>query len=166
LVGDTIQFTSLHPYRIKVSGRIKHYINAFGEELIIDNADKAIAITSQVTNSIVKDYTAAPIYFSDTSNGAHEWLIEFEKEPEDIKTFTLELDHALKMVNGDYEAKRHKDIALRLPIVRSVPPQTFNNWLNSKGKLGGQHKIPRLSNERKFVEEIMSFTNHKNNVTE
>jgi GH3 auxin-responsive promoter. len=166
VVGDTIQFTSLHPYRIKVSGRIKHYINAFGEELIIDNTDKAIAMTSQVTNCIVTDYTAAPVYFSDTSNGAHEWLIEFEKEPEDMNTFTLELDHALKLVNGDYEAKRHKDIALRMPIVHSVPVQTFSKWLNSKGKLGGQHKIPRLSNDRKFVEEIMSFTNHEKNGTE
>ena len=100
------------------------------------------------------------------SNGAHEWLIEFEKEPEDIKIFTIELDHALKMVNGDYEAKRHKDIALRMPIVHPVPGQTFSRWLNSKGKLGGQHKIPRLSNERKFVEEIMSFMNHEKNEAE
>jgi hypothetical protein len=157
IVGDTIQFTSLHPYRIKVSGRTKHYINAFGEELIIDNADKAIAMTSKSTNSIVKDYTAAPVYFSDKSNGAHEWLIEFEKEPSDIKSFIVELDHSLKMVNGDYEAKRYKDIALSMPQVHPVPANTFSKWLTSKGKLGGQHKIPRLSNERTFLEEIKKF---------
>jgi hypothetical protein len=157
LLGDTIQFTSLHPFRIKVSGRIKHYINAFGEEVIVDNTDKAIAIASEQTNAIVNDYTAAPIYFSEEGNGAHEWLIEFEKEPQDLTHFIFELDAALKTINSDYEAKRHKDIALRMPVVRAVPKNTFSNWLNSKGKLGGQHKVPRLSNDRKFIEEISTF---------
>src|SRR5690606_2921689 len=120
IVGDTIQFTSLQPYRIKVSGRLKHYINAFGEEVIVDNSDKAIAIACQKTGAIVNDYTAAPVYFSDSSNGAHEWLVEFEKEPEDLDTFTRELDAALKNINSDYEAKRHKDIALRLPLLHSI----------------------------------------------
>jgi hypothetical protein len=155
LVGDTIQFTSLKPFRIKVSGRLKHYINAFGEEVIVDNADKAIAEASEKTGAIVIDYTAAPVYFSETSNGAHEWLIEFEKEPGSLDAFTKELDTALKNTNSDYEAKRHKDIALRLPIIHSLKKGTFSEWLHSKGKLGGQHKVPRLSNERNLVEEIL-----------
>jgi hypothetical protein len=158
VLGDTIQFTSVNPYRIKVSGRLKHFMNAFGEEVIVDNADKAIAVASQKTGVVVNDYTAAPVYFSDSSNGAHEWLIEFEKEPESLDVFTHELDIALKSVNSDYEAKRHKSIALRLPVIHSLKKGTFNEWLQSKGKLGGQHKVPRLSNERKFVEEILTFT--------
>ena len=157
LIGDTIQFTSLRPFRIKVSGRIKHYINAFGEEVIIDNTDKAISIACKQTNAIVKDYTAAPIYFSNESNGAHEWLIEFEKEPADLQKFTFQLDVALKSINSDYEAKRYKDIALRMPLVKKLKPGTFVNWLSSKGKLGGQHKVPRLSNERTILDEINQF---------
>jgi hypothetical protein len=157
LVGDTIQFVSLDPFRIKVSGRIKHYINAFGEEIIIDNTDQAIAVASEKTGAIVKDYSAAPVYFSDEGNGAHEWLIEFEKEPQDLEGFTSELDLALKNINSDYEAKRYKDIALRMPLINSVPPNTFTNWLSSKGKLGGQHKVPRLSNERTILDDIKSF---------
>lgn len=155
LLGDTIQFTSLRPYKIKVSGRLKHYMNAFGEEVIVDNADKAIAIASFKTNSVVKDYTAAPVFFSEDNNGAHEWLIEFETAPQNVNSFTFELDEALKAVNSDYEAKRYKNIALRLPIVHSLEKDTFNKWLKSKGKLGGQHKVPRLSNERKMIEEIL-----------
>lgn len=154
LVGDTIQFTSLNPYRIKVSGRLKHYINAFGEELIVDNSDKAIAIASARTGAVVNDYTAAPVYFSDEGNGAHEWLIEFENEPADLGCFVEELDAALKVQNSDYEAKRHKNIALALPLVHSVPKGLFTSWLKMKGKLGGQHKVPRLSNERQHIEEI------------
>lgn len=155
LLGDTIQFTSLRPFKIKVTGRLKHYMNAFGEEVIVDNADKAIAIASSKTNSIVKDYTAAPVFFSENNNGAHEWLIEFEMPPRDLSLFTFELDEALKSVNSDYEAKRYKNIALRLPIVHSLKKDTFNKWLKNNGKLGGQHKVPRLSNERKMVEEIL-----------
>jgi hypothetical protein len=157
LLGDTVQFTSLRPFRIKVAGRLKHFINAFGEEVIVDNADHAIAIASRKTGDIVADYTAAPVYFSDSSNGAHEWLIEFEKEPQNLQQFTYELDSALKSVNSDYEAKRHKDIALRMPIVRSLPKGIFAEWLKSKGKLGGQHKVPRLSNDRKYIDEIMKI---------
>lgn len=154
LLGDTIQFTSLYPYRIKVSGRLKHFINAFGEEVIVENSDYAIAAASQKTGAIVNDYTAAPIYFSDSSNGAHEWLIEFEKEPENIDQFINELDEALKNVNSDYEAKRQKDIALRKPVVHTLQKGLFTKWLREKGKLGGQHKVPRLSNERILIEEI------------
>ena len=157
LVGDTIQFTSLNPYRIIVSGRLKHYINAFGEEVIVDNSDRAIAYAAHKTNAIVSDYTAAPLYFSEHSNGAHEWLIEFEKEPCSLEQFTEALDEELKNINSDYEAKRHKNIALRMPLVKMLPRGSFTAWLKSKGKLGGQHKVPRLSNERKFVEEILAM---------
>ena len=156
LIGDTVTFTSINPYKIKVSGRLKHYMNAFGEEVIVDNTDKAIAIACEKTNAMVSDYTAAPVYFSEYSNGAHEWLIEFEKEPDNITAFTYELDNALKDVNSDYEAKRHKDIALRLPIIHVLPKGTFTKWLKSKEKLGGQHKVPRLSNERTIVEEVFA----------
>lgn len=159
LVGDTVQFTSLNPYKIKVSGRLKHYINAFGEEVIVDNSDRAIAIASEKTNAIVNDYTAAPLYFGDDSNGAHEWLIEFEKYPADMNEFIDELDAALKEINSDYEAKRYKDIALRKPVLHALQKGVFTSWLKSKGKLGGQHKVPRLSNERKYLEEILAMTN-------
>ena len=159
LLGDTIQFTSLKPFRIKVSGRLKHFINAFGEELIIDNSDHAIAIASEKTGAVVNDYTAAPVYFSDASNGAHEWLIEFEHEPSDLNNFRNELDAALKSINSDYEAKRHKDIALRTPIIHSLKKGAFTEWLRKKGKLGGQHKVPRLSNDRKLVDEILMVNN-------
>lgn len=154
LVGDTVQFTSVNPYKIKVSGRLKHYMNAFGEEVIVDNSDKAIAMAAQKTNAIVTDYTAAPIYFTQDSNGAHEWLIEFEKPPANMEFFIYELDAALKSINSDYEAKRHKSIALRMPHVQALPPGSFANWLRSKNKMGGQHKVPRLSNERTILEEI------------
>ncbi|MBS1653203.1 MAG: GH3 auxin-responsive promoter family protein [Bacteroidetes bacterium] len=155
LIGDTIQFTSLAPFKIKVSGRLKHFINAFGEEVIVDNTDKAVAIASAATGAVVNDYTAGPVYFSESSNGAHEWLIEFEKEPENMNAFTTSLDAALKSINSDYEAKRYKDIALGLPIIHSLTKGTFANWLRQKGKLGGQHKVPRLSNDRVMIEEIL-----------
>lgn len=157
LIGDTVQFTSLAPYKIKVSGRTKHFINAFGEEVIVNNSDSAIAAACEKTGAIVNDYTAAPIYFSEKGNGGHEWLIQFEKEPADFGLFTYELDNALKNANSDYEAKRHKDIALRLPVIRPLKKGVFEEWLKSKGKLGGQHKVPRLSNERKYIDEIKSI---------
>lgn len=159
LVGDTIQFTSIRPFKIKVTGRLKHYMNAFGEEVIVDNTDKAIAIASAKTNAIVSDYTAAPVFFSERENGAHEWLIEFEKLPDDMDEFTFALDDALKSVNSDYEAKRYKNIALRMPLVHVLETGTFREWLKQKGKLGGQHKVPRLSNERKLIEEIIGMVN-------
>jgi len=157
LIGDTVQFTSINPYKIKVTGRLKHYINAFGEELIVDNSDHAIAIAAEKTKAIINDYTAAPIYFTEKHNGGHEWLIEFEKEPNNPTAFIYELDIALKEINSDYEAKRYKDIALQLPIVHFLPKGTFTEWLRSKGKVGGQHKVPRLSNERTMLEEILSL---------
>jgi hypothetical protein len=155
LVGDTIHFTRLGPYRIRVSGRLKHYINAFGEEVIVDNADKAVLAAANKSGAVVNDYTAAPVYFGDHTNGAHEWLIEFEKEPQHIDLFAEELDNALKGLNSDYEAKRHKDIALRPPMVKSVPKGLFTSWLRKKGKLGGQHKVPRLSNDRINIDELL-----------
>ncbi len=159
LVGDTIQFTSLRPFKIKVTGRLKHYMNAFGEEVIVDNADKAIAIASAKTNAIVSDYTAAPVFFSERENGAHEWLIEFDKPPGNMDEFITTLDEALKSVNSDYEAKRYKNIALRMPLVHVIETGTFRQWLKQKGKLGGQHKVPRLSNERNLIEEILAMVN-------
>ena len=154
LVGDTIQFVSTSPYRIKVSGRLKQFINAFGEELIADNSDKAISETCSALGFTIKEYTAAPIYMSDQNKGAHEWLIEFDENPKDLEAFTLLLDKNLQAANSDYEAKRHKNIALGLPQITAVRAGCFHDWLKQKGKLGGQHKVPRLSNERKFIEEI------------
>lgn len=159
LVGDTIQFTHLAPYRIKVSGRLKQFINAFGEELIADNSDKAMSQACADFGVSMKEYTVAPIYMSDQHSGAHEWLIEFEKPPSDLQAFTVALDNYLKMANSDYEAKRHKSIALGLPQITFVKNNCFHIWLKQKGKLGGQHKVPRLSNERIFIEEIKKVNN-------
>jgi hypothetical protein len=158
LLGDTIQFTSLKPFKVKVSGRLKHYINAFGEEIIADNADLAIAEACKKTGAIVSDYTAAPVYFSETARGAHEWLIEFEKNPDNPAMFIAELDSALKNANSDYEAKRYKDLVLTQPVVHFLQNGIFTEWLRCKGKLGGQHKVPRLSNERTVLEEIMALS--------
>ena len=154
MIGDTVKFTSLKPYRIVVSGRTKHFINAFGEEVIVDNADKAIAEAARKTDAIVKEYTAAPIYFSEAKNGTHEWLVEFEKAPKDLAIFTKILDESLQKLNSDYEAKRHKNLAMSMPLIQSVTKGTFYKWLKRKGKVGGQHKVPRLANHRRFVEEI------------
>ena len=157
-IGDTVTFTSLNPYRIRITGRTAHFINAFGEELIVENAERAIAETCKKSGAVVREYTASPVYFSDESCGAHEWLIEFEKHPDDIVRFSELLDQELKNVNSDYEAKRYKNMALRPPMVKVMAENTFYNWLKSKEKLGGQHKVPRLSNNRKIVEEVLSFS--------
>ncbi len=157
ILGDTIQFTSLHPYRITVTGRTKFFINAFGEEVVVENTDKAISTACLQTGAIINDYTAGPVYFSDNKNGAHEWLIEFESRPENMDEFTDILDKTLQSVNSDYEAKRYKNIALQKPIIHAVPVQTFNNWLKYKDKLGGQHKVPRLYNNRKYIDEILKI---------
>jgi hypothetical protein len=157
MTGDTIQFTTLKPYRIKVSGRTQSFINAFGEELMVHNADIAIEEASKQNEALVKDYTAAPVFISDSDSGAHEWCIEFEKEPKSIDQFMKVLDETLKKVNSDYEAKRHKNMALRFPIIHLMPKGTFYNWLKLKGKLGGQNKVPRLSNNRKIIEEILQL---------
>ncbi len=154
IIGDTIKFSSLNPFRIRVSGRTKLFVNAFGEEVIIENTDQAIQTACEKTNALVKDYTMAPVYFTEKENGAHEWLIEFDKPPANTDYFKEVLDTALKSLNSDYEAKRYKDMALRPPIIHIVPEGTFYNWLRQNGKLGGQHKIPRLSNDRTILENI------------
>jgi hypothetical protein len=158
VIGDTVRFTSLSPYRIQVSGRTKFYLNAFGEEVIVDNADYAIAKACEVTGAEVADYSAAPVYMTGATNGAHEWIIEFDKLPCALEEFTRLMDKALQSINSDYEAKRHKDIALRMPIVHIMPKGGFAAWLKEKNKLGGQHKVPRLSNDRKQLEEMLPFT--------
>jgi len=157
MIGDTIMFTSLKPYRFRITGRTKHFINAFGEEVIIDNADKALEAACKATGAIISEFTAGPVYMDADSRGTHEWLIEFENEPSDINVFTDILDETLKSLNSDYEAKRFKDINLVKPIIRPVPKGTFNSWLRSKNKLGGQNKVPRLSNTREFIEELYEF---------
>ena len=157
ILGDTIQFTSIAPYRIKISGRTKLYINAFGEELMIDNAEKAVAAVQKQCDCVITEFTAAPVYLSGKDKGAHQWLIEFEHEPSDIKEFTRILDYELQQANSDYEAKRKANLALQEPQVNILPQGTFYRWLKSKNKLGGQHKVPRLSNDRKLLEDILTF---------
>lgn len=157
MIGDTIRFTSLSPYRIQITGRTKHFINAFGEEVIIDNAEKALTKACSETKAIIRDYTACPIYFQGTDAGGHEWIIEFEHQPENIGQFTDILDNTLREINSDYDAKRFKDMALRRPLIHVAPDGTFYNWMKHRGKLGGQHKVPRLANERHYVEEILEL---------
>jgi hypothetical protein len=157
VIGDTIMFTSLNPYRFRITGRTRNFINAFGEELIVENADKAIAIACEQCNALVTEYTGAPVYLTGQEKGAHEWLIEFEIPPADLAAFTAAFDTALKSVNSDYEAKRYRGLMLQEPIIRVMPPNTFYNWLKSKGKLGGQNKVPRLSNDRKYIDEIFGM---------
>ncbi len=157
-LGDTVMFTSTSPYKIRVTGRTKHFINAFGEELIIDNAEKAISETMKVCNCSIADYTAGPVYMGPSSHGAHEWLIEFQTQPESIELFTKVLDGELRKLNSDYDAKRTGNLTLGMPVVKSMPSKTFYNWLKIKDKLGGQHKMPRLSNHRKLIEEILEMT--------
>jgi hypothetical protein len=157
MVGDVIRFTSIHPYRIKISGRTRHYINTFGEELIVDNADKAMVVACEKTGAIIREYTAGPVFMESNSNGAHEWLIEFEKEPESIDYFGEVFDNALKALNSDYEAKRYKNITLRPPVIRTMEAGTFYNWMKNRGKLGGQNKVPRLANDRKYLDEILEM---------
>jgi len=157
MIGDTVQFTSLAPYRIKITGRTKHFINAFGEEVIIDNAEQALTKACQETGAEIKDYTAGPIYFKGEKAGGHEWIIEFDKQPNDFEKFVDVMDKTLREVNSDYDAKRFKDMALARPKVHNAPANTFYNWLKAKDKLGGQHKVPRLANERKYVDDILEM---------
>jgi hypothetical protein len=157
-IGDTVRFTSLSPYRIRISGRTKHYINTFGEEVIIENADKAISKASDVTGSIIDNYTAAPIYLGlREQKGGHEWAVEFVKEPDDLERFSHVLDEELRDINSDYDAKRYRSMALKPPVVHCVPKGTFYTWLKKKGKLGGQHKVPRLSNTREYLNDILDI---------
>jgi hypothetical protein len=162
-IGDTITFTSLFPFRIKVSGRTKHFINAFGEEVIIDNAEKALDEACKATGAVISEYTASPVYLTSKSNGAHEWLIEFAREPEDMDQFIDILDKSLMAINSDYEAKRSTGMVLGRPIVESLPDGTFYRWLRSKGKLGGQNKVPRLCNSRQYADEIKTHFSRSQN---
>jgi hypothetical protein len=157
IIGDTVRFTSVTPYRFLVTGRTKSFINAFGEELIVENADKAISEACLQTKAQVKDYTAAPLFMKEGKKGAHEWLIEFSKQPSSLEIFTEILDAQLKSLNSDYEAKRQNDMSLQKPIIYNVPIGTFEKWLKKNGKLGGQHKVPRLNNNRFIFEEIKAL---------
>ena len=155
IVGDTVKFTSKTPYRFKITGRTKSFINVFGEELIVENADKAIARAANKIGTVVREYTVAPVFMDGLENGAHEWLIEFTDVPDDVSRFQLLLDEALRELNSDYNAKRCNNFVLGPPIIKVLNAGTFDNWLKSIGKLGGQHKVPRLSNSREIVEQIL-----------
>ena len=154
-IGDTVRFTSINPFRIKVTGRTKHHINVFGEELIIENAEAALRKAAKLTHSEIIDYTAGPIFMEGKEKGAHEWIIEFKKHPDDIDTFNQLLDAFLQEVNSDYEAKRYRNITLKFPKIHTARKDLFKDWLKQNDKLGGQHKIPRLSNSREFLEELL-----------
>jgi len=161
IIGDTIKFTSKTPYRFKISGRTKSYINAFGEELIVENSDQAISEACKQTSAQIKEYTAAPIFMTNNQKGGHEWLIEFITPPNDLKTFSKVLDETLKSINTDYAAKRVGDLSMGPPKVINLPKGTFEKWLKQKGKLGGQNKIPRLKNDRSIVDEILKKKSQK-----
>lgn len=154
LIGDTVRFISLNPYRIRVTGRTKHHINVFGEELMVENTDQAIAKACRLTHSEVVDYTAAPIFMIDKEKGAHEWMIEFKKKPENIDLFQKILDETLQSLNSDYEAKRHNNMTLNPLVINVARENLFYEWLKDRNKLGGQHKIPRLSNQRDYLEQL------------
>jgi len=164
MIGDTVRFTSLAPYRIQITGRTKHFINAFGEELIIDNAERALDKACRYTGAVVRDYTAGPVYFSGDDAGGHEWLIEFEQKPAEFDRFVDLLDETLRTLNSDYDAKRFKDMALRHPQVHILPDGTFLRWMKKRGKLGGQHKVPRLANTREYLDAIWEMLNSEKTV--
>ncbi len=157
LIGDTVRFTSLKPYRIKVTGRTKHHINVFGEELMIENTDQALAKTCKVTNAEVVDYTVAPVFMNGKEKGAHEWIIEFKKKPEDLSAFSQLLDQNIQSLNSDYEAKRYNNMTLNPLTINIARENLFYDWLKNQDKLGGQHKIPRLSNSRDYLEQLLSL---------
>ena len=155
LIGDTVTFTSTSPYRILITGRTKSFINVVGEEVIIDNAEKAIEVACQKTGAVINEYTAAPLMKDGDVN--HQWIIEFTRLPDNPDFFCEVLDNALKSANSDYEAKRYHDLVLTHPVVIQVPEGTFYRWMKLNDKLGGQNKVPRLSNERKYVDEILGL---------
>ena len=157
LIGDTVKFTSRNPYKFIITGRTKYFINAFGEELIMDNAEKGLAYACEQTGAEVLEYTAAPVFMDSHAKCHHQWLIEFKREPDDLNHFTTLLDQKLQQLNSDYEAKRYHDITLQHLEIVKARQGVFNEWLKSKGKLGGQHKIPRLSNTRKHIEEMLAL---------
>ena len=159
MIGDTIRFTSTNPYKFVISGRTKSFINAFGEELIVDNAEQGLAYACQQTGAIVNEYTAAPVFMDQNAKCRHQWVIEFTRKPADLQAFADLLDRKLQEVNSDYEAKRYKDITLQPLEIIPARPNLFNDWLKAKGKLGGQHKVPRLSNQRDIIEQLIALNN-------
>ena len=159
VIGDTVSFTSRNPYKFVITGRTKYFINAFGEELVMDNAEKGLAFACEKTGADVLEYTAAPVYMDENAKCRHQWLIEFSHEPDSIEEFASLLDRKLQELNSDYEAKRFHDITLQHLEVVKAKPGIFNEWLKSKGKLGGQHKVPRLSNSRRNIDEILELMN-------
>lgn len=156
-IGDTIRFTSLRPYRFLITGRTKHFINAFGEELVIENAEMALAEASRLTGATVVNYTAAPRYIGEGNKGCHEWVVEFSQEPSNLDQFTEILDGTLQKINSDYSAKRAKSLVVEAPVIHAVEPGTFYQWMKKRGKLGGQNKVPRLSNQREYLDEILAM---------
>lgn len=157
MIGDTIKFSQKDPYKFCITGRTKHFINAFGEELIVDNAEKGLLQACVATGAQVKDYTAAPIFMDSNAKCRHQWMIDFAKQPGSIDEFSAILDRSLQSINSDYEAKRHKDITLQPLEIIVARPGLFDEWLKGKGKLGGQHKIPRLSNSRQYIDELLAL---------
>jgi hypothetical protein len=155
MIGDTVQFTSVNPYKFFISGRTKSFINAFGEELIVDNAEKGLAYACQKTGAVVSEYTAAPVFMDSNAKCRHQWLIEFAKAPANLSDFAGVLDRKLQELNSDYEAKRYKNITLQPLEIVMARENLFNDWLKLKGKLGGQHKVPRLSNQRDIIEQLL-----------
>lgn len=160
LIGDTVRFTSKNPYRIKITGRTKHFINAFGEELIIDNAEEALKTACARTHANIREYTAGPVFMSENKKGAHQWIIEFDQEPDDLDHFIAVLDGTLKTLNSDYEAKRHRNLTLERPDLVIAPKGLFYKWMKARGKMGGQNKIPRLANDRKYLDELLQLINN------
>ncbi|MFY0626540.1 MAG: GH3 auxin-responsive promoter family protein [Reichenbachiella sp.] len=156
-IGDTVKFTSIAPYRIKIAGRTKHFINAFGEELVIENAEMAITKACETTGATFANFTAAPIHFTGMNEGGHEWVIEFNKKPDSIHRFALILDETLREVNSDYDAKRFKDMALKMPVIHTAELGTFYEWMKRRGKLGGQNKVPRLANDREYMDDLLEM---------
>lgn len=157
VIGDTVRFTSTQPYRLRIVGRTRHYINAFGEEVMIEQAEAAIQAAAQATGATVRDFTVAPLYLQAGKKGAHQWLIEFITPPRSLEEFGGVLDQTLRQLNSDYEAKREADLALGAPEIVALPPNTFYRWLQAKGRLGGQNKVPRLANDRQYAEEILAW---------
>ncbi|MEN9908963.1 MAG: hypothetical protein RLZZ540_2112, partial [Bacteroidota bacterium] len=157
LVGDTVRFTSLNPFRIRVTGRTKHHINVFGEELMVENTDQALAKACHITHAEIVDYTVAPIFMKEKEKGAHEWMIEFKKKPADMIVFQKALDETLQTLNSDYEAKRYNNMTLNPLVINVAREHLFYDWLKDNNKLGGQHKIPRLSNQRDYLEQLKNM---------
>lgn len=166
IIGDTVRFTCTDPYRFKITGRVKSFINTFGEELIVENAELAIAEACSKTNAQIREFTVGPIYMVENDKGGHEWAIEFVQYPDEMDRFNLILDEKLRAINSDYDAKRYHDLVLDKPIVKTVPKESFDKWLKQNGKLGGQNKIPRLSNDRLILEQILQIAQETNLVNE